>query len=236
MTYVVIPTFNEKENIAALIQALLSGFTLAGVIVVDDGSPDGTGAIVQGIAAQNAKVHLIERKGKGGRGSACLAGFRKAMELGAEWVVEMDADFSHDPRELGRLLEVDPSVDMVIGSRYVSGSRIVGWSLQRRIFSRMANFYARRVLGIPIRDYTNGYRRYSRRAMAALDFDRIVAKGYIVLSEISYQLFCKGLSFAEVPITFVNRRRGNSNVNFREIGEAFSAVVKIKARYGKMAP
>ncbi len=231
MTFVVIPTFNEKENIKALVNALLSGYSLAGVIVVDDGSPDGTGAIIKEIAKGNPKVHLIERRGKGGRGSACLAGFRKAMELGADFVVEMDADFSHDPRELGRLLDVSQTVGLVIGSRYVKGSRIVGWGLQRRIFSRFANFYARRCLGIPICDYTNGYRRYSRSALEKLEFDRIVSKGYIVLSEISYQLFRKGESFAEVPITFVNRRRGNSNVDLREIREAFAAVLRIRRQY-----
>lgn len=231
-TAVVIPTYNEKENIAPLVEAIIGLGEDLHVIVVDDNSPDGTGEVADALAAKYANVEVIHRQGKGGRGSACLAGFRRAMqrpEFG--YFIEMDADFSHDPKDISRLLATMSRCDVAIGSRRVKGSKIVNWGWQRHIFHHFANIYARLMLGIPICDYTNGFRCYSRKALEALDFDRIQAHGYIVLSETALQLHRKGLRFAEIPIVFVNRRRGKSNTTLSEIADAFTSVIRLWRKY-----
>jgi len=233
-TAVVIPTYNERENIARLVEAIVNLSDDIQVIVIDDNSPDGTGEIVDALADKYPTVEVIHRQGKGGRGSACIAGFRRALERPEiEYFIEMDADFSHDPRDIPRLLAAMPDNGVVIGSRYIRGGKIVSWGIQRHIFSRLANAFARMMLGIPIRDYTNGYRCYSRRALESIDYDRIEAHGYIVLSEMAYQLHHQRIKFAEIPITFVNRQRGASNTSLREIFDAFAAVVRLRLKYGK---
>ncbi len=231
---VVIPTYNERDNIAPLVDGILQTSDLVRVIIVDDNSPDGTGEIADGLAARYPTVEVIHRQGKGGRGSACIAGFRHALATPeCAYFFEMDADFSHDPRDIPRLLEAMKGADVAIGSRYIRGAKILNWGLQRHIFSHVANGFARLLLGIPIHDYTNGYRCYSRRALESLDFDRIEAHGYIVLSEMAYQLHQRKMRFAEVPIVFVNRRRGKSNTNLREIAEAFTSVIQLRIKYGR---
>jgi dolichol-phosphate mannosyltransferase len=224
---VIIPSYNEQENIGRLVERLLALPLTPDVLVVDDGA-DRTAEIVRELQTRHPNLFLIKREGKGGRGSAVLAGIRFGLERDYAYLVEMDADFSHDPDELPRLFEAAHENGVVIGSRYVAGSRIENWPLKRRIFSRFANLYANAVLGIGIRDYTNGYRIYDRHAIEKLDMSRITATGYIVLSEISYQLFRKGVTFVERPIRFVNRARGGSNLSLKEIKEAFTAVWKIK--------
>lgn len=228
---VVVPTYNERENIERLITAILALPLGIKILIVDDNSPDGTGKVVDQMVREYDRVEVIHRKGKAGRGSACLEGFRRALKEEVDYIVEMDADFSHDPKELPKLIERVRRHDVVIGSRYLKESRIVNWGIKRILFSRLANFYARRVLGIPISDYTNGYRCYKKKALAQLDFDLTKTSGYIVLSETAYQLYRKGCFFGEVPILFVNRRRGESNLTFREIWSAFSAVLAIRWRY-----
>jgi dolichol-phosphate mannosyltransferase len=226
-TLVIIPSYNERENIASLIDALLAlPFDLE-VLVVDDGT-DGTAEIVASKGEKEPRVHCIWRGGKGGRGSAVLDGFRFARTHNFDRIVEMDADFSHDPRELSRLLEKAGDDVLVIGSRYLPGSSIRNWPLSRRVFSKCANFYANAVLQIGISDYTNGYRVYGKTALAKLDMDTIRSSGYIVLSEIAYQLFREGVSFREVPTTFVNRQRGASNFSLREARDAFTSVLRIR--------
>lgn len=227
---IIIPTFNERENILPLIDRLLTLHANATVLVVDDGSPDGTGALVREAESKyGGRLQLLERDGKGGRGSAVLEGFRYALREGYDLIMEMDADFSHDPGEVGRFLEKMNTYDLVIGSRYLPGSQIHDWGWKRTFFSAWANRYARLILGIPLSDYTNGFRCYTRRAIAALDMDRIDAKGYVVLSEVAYQLHRKGIGIGEVPITFVNRRRGISNIGYHEIHEAFFSVLRIRS-------
>jgi len=225
---VVIPTYNERENINRLIIEILELPLDTKILIVDDNSPDGTGKVVDQMVGEYAKVEVIHRKGKAGRGSACLEGFRRALKEEVDYIVEMDADFSHNPKELPKLVEKIRRYDVVIGSRYLKESRMVNWGIKRILFSRLANFYARRVLRIPISDYTNGYRCYKKEALAQLDFDLIRTTGYIVLSETAYQLYKKGCSFGEVPILFVNRRRGESNLTFREIFSAFTSVLGIR--------
>ncbi len=231
-TLVIIPSYNEYENIVKLCEALLADNSETEVLVVDDSS-DNTAELVAEKQKIEPRLSLIKREVKGGRGSAVLEGFKFALARDYERIAEMDADFSHDPREFESLLAASADNTVVIGSRYVKGSRIVGWPLSRRIFSKCANFYANSVLGIGIHDYTNGYRIYGREALEKLDMSKITGLGYIVLSEISYQLFKKGVKFVEVPTVFVNRRRGVSNFSLKEVREAFTSVLRIKFNYGK---
>jgi len=229
---VVVPTYNERDNIGRLVDALLGLGRDMRVVIVDDNSPDGTGPVADELAAHyGPAVQVIHRSGKGGRGGAVLAGFRATLPTDADLFVEMDADFSHDPAELPRLLDAAADYDMVIGSRDLPESRVVNWAWRRTVFHHLSNFYARLVLGIPVRDYTNGYRVYHRRVLEALDFDAIQATGYIVLSEVLVQAHRAGFRIGEVPITFVNRQRGVSNVTPAEIMESFTGVLKLRRRY-----
>ncbi|MBI4300072.1 MAG: polyprenol monophosphomannose synthase [Chloroflexi bacterium] len=226
---IVIPTYNERENIGALVQDLLTISRDLHVLVVDDNSPDGTGAVADEIAAGSSRVRVIHRHGKGGRGSACIEGFQRFLAEGeVDTIMEMDADFSHAPSDVPAILTARDKADVVIGSRYVTRSKIVGWSIKRRIFSRLANFFAGAILGVPINDYTNGFRCYTRDCLQALDMQAIRSTGYIVLTEIAYQIHRRGFTFHEVPTLFVNRQRGASNVSFKEIRNAFSSVLRLK--------
>lgn len=231
-TLIAIPTFNEAENIGKLCERLLTEYPGVHVVVVDDGSPDGTAEIVKHLQSQfEGRLHLIRRGGKGGRGSAVLEGFRFGLKSDYELFFEMDADFSHNPEELPRFLKkIDEGYDMVLGSRYLPDSRIYEWGWKRTFFSKWANRYARLILGIPMSDYTNGYRCYTRRAIESLQMNVIDAKGYVVLSEVAYQLHLKGSKIGEVPTIFVNRRRGISNLSWHEIKEAFMSVIRIRTK------
>lgn len=230
---IIIPSYNEKENIIKLINVLLSENQNTDVLVVDD-SLDNTAELIKNRQAGEPHLFLIKRLGKGGRGTAVLEGFKFALARDYGLIAEMDADFSHDPHELKSLVAVSGDNTSVIGSRYLKQSKIVGWPIQRRIFSKLANFYANAVLGIGIHDYTNGYRVYGRGALEKLDMSKIKGVGYVVLSEISYQLFKKGVKFVEVPTLFVNRRRGVSNFSLKEIIEAFTSVLRVRFNSGRL--
>ena len=228
---VIIPSYNESENILSLVDAIHTDYPAIDIMVVDDNSPDGTAELLQ--KEQNRfddHLHIVVRTGKGGRGSAVLEGFRRALVTGYDLVFEMDADFSHKPEEIQRFLEAIQGYDMVVGSRYLPGSEIHNWGWKRTFFSKWANRYARLVLGIPISDYTNGFRCYTKEALSMLDMSAIEAKGYVVLSEVAYQLHKKGMRIAEVPTVFVNRCRGESNLGFHEIFEAFFSVIRVRSK------
>lgn len=229
-TLITIPTFNEAENIGKLCARLLDMYPDVHVLVVDDASPDGTAHAVEELQKKfGGRLHLMKRTGKGGRGSAVLDGFRFGLKRYYSLFFEMDADFSHSPEEIPLFLrKMAEGCDMVLGSRYLPGSKIYDWGWKRTFFSRYANRYARFVLGIPMTDYTNGYRCYTREAIEALDMDVIEAKGYVVLSEVAYQLHLKAKKIGEVPTIFVNRRRGISNLSGHEIKEAFLSVLRIR--------
>jgi dolichol-phosphate mannosyltransferase len=230
---VVIPTYNERDNVVRLAESLRRLSPGLRIIVVDDESPDGTGPLAEEAAARLAPMRVIRRQGKGGRGSAVLAGFAAGLaEPGVRALVEMDADFSHDPAELPETVARLDAADVVIRSRYQPGSRIVDWSLQRRVFSRAANAFARRVLRVTLSDYTNGYRVYSRAAAEAIEPAKIDSTGYIVLSEVAVQLHAKSFRFLELPSVFVNRRRGESNLGWREISSAVRGILRLAARGG----
>jgi dolichol-phosphate mannosyltransferase len=226
-TLIIIPSYNESDNIIKLIDVLLLENTEVDVLVVDDSS-DNTADLIKKRQIGESRLNLIKRNGKGGRGTAVLEGFEFALDHDYRLIAEMDADFSHDPHEFQSLVAVSGEDTLVIGSRYLKKSKIVGWPIRRRVFSKLANFYANAILGIGIHDYTNGYRIYGREALEKLDMSKIKGVGYIVLSEISYQLFKKGVNFVEVPTVFINRRRGVSNFSFKEIIEAFVSVLKVR--------
>ena len=226
-TLIIIPSYNESDNIIQLTEVLLKENSNTDVLVVDDSS-DNTADLVSARQATEPRLFLIKRGKKDGRGSAVLEGFKFALSKDYERIAEMDADFSHNPHEFQSLIAVSGDNTLVIGSRYLKTSKIVGWPLTRRIFSKFANFYANTILRIGIHDYTNGYRIYGREALKKLDVSKIKEKGYIVLSEISYQLFKNGVKIVEVPTLFVNRRRGVSNFSWKEIREAFMSVIRIK--------
>jgi|GEM_PF-148853 len=228
---VIIPSYNESDNILSLVDAIHSGYSTIDIMVVDDNSPDGTAALLQKEQDRfGGHLQIVVRTGKGGRGSAVMEGFRRALAAGYDFVFEMDADFSHKPEEIQRFLDAMHEYDMVVGSRYLQGSEIHHWGWKRTFFSRWANRYARLVLGIPISDYTNGFRCYTKEALTMLDMSAIEAKGYVVLSEVAYQLHKKGMRIGEVPTVFVNRRRGESNLGFHEIFEAFFSVIRVRSK------
>lgn len=227
---VIIPSYNESQNIEALVTSILDLGLDNKVIIVDDNSPDGTGEIADHLASKHPDVYVIHRDKKKGRGSACIAGFKYALSLDVNCILEMDADFSHDPKAIPQFLKKIDGFDVVIGSRYLKESQIVDWGPYRPFFSHLANFYARLLLCIPITDCTNGYRCYTKKALSSIDFNQINSTGYIVLSEIAYQLYQKRARFGEVPITFVNRRRGLSNLTLKEIISAFVGVLRLRLK------
>lgn len=227
---IVIPTYNEAPNIKNLIAEIKKNISSDfQIIIVDDGSPDGTGNIADKLAQKNDNLHIIHRQGKGGRGSAVFAGFKYALRFSPKYYIEMDADFSHKPEDIPRLIKkLAEGYDVVIGSRYLPKSKIENWPLQRKIFSRLANLYAKLILNVPISDYTNGFRIYSKKSLDFLLPQKLLTKGYISLSETAYKLKNEGFSFGEIPTVFVNRKRGQSNTNLKEIADAFLGILKIR--------
>ncbi len=224
---VIVPTYKERDNIEKLVNTLFSLGKGLDVLIVDDGS-DGTDELIREMQRGNSRLYLIKREGKGGRGSAVNEGLQWGLKKNYDYLVEMDADISHDPEELPKLLERAAPDTVVIGSRYARGSQIISWPLKRRVFSKLANVYASLVLGLGIHDYTNGFRVYPRALIARMDFEKTRSRGFIALSEIAYELAGLGAKFVEVPIRFVNRKRGASSFSLKEIKESFLSVLKIK--------
>lgn len=231
-TLVVIPTYNEALNIEQLATSLARLRDDLDVLVVDDGSPDGTAALVEALAERHpARVSVLERSEKGGRGAAVLAGLRQGIDdVRYGRFVEMDADLSHLPDELPLLLKASQAADLVIGSRYGEGSQIVGWSWRRRAWSRLSNRLLGAVLRLPTRDYTNGFRIYSRRAAELLASADLHERGYISLSEWACVLHDAGMRFVDVPTTFVNRRQGASKMGTGEALAALRALLRLRTR------
>jgi dolichol-phosphate mannosyltransferase len=225
---VIVPTYNERENIGGLIDRLLALPYGLEVLVVDDNSPDGTGALVEERRAADPRIHLLRRPGKLGLGSAYVAGFRYALAQGAELVFEMDADFSHDPEAIGSFLEAVEHADLVLGSRYLHGVTVVHWPLSRLILSYSANLYTRLITGLPVRDATGGFKCFRRRALEAVDLDGVKSDGYSFQIEMSYKIWRKGFRILEIPITFVDRRAGVSKMNQRIVWEAAGMVWRLR--------
>ena len=229
---VIIPTYNEKENVEAIIRAVMElphGFD---ILIIDDGSPDGTAQIVKNLQATEfaERLYLVERKGKLGLGTAYIAGFKWALAEGYDYVFEMDADFSHDPKDLTRLYEACAAegYDVAIGSRYVSGVNVVNWPMGRVLMSYYASKYVRLVTGVPIHDTTAGFKCYRRRVLEAIDLDAIRFKGYAFQIEMKFTAYKLGFKIKEVPVIFVNRQLGTSKMSGGIFGEALFGVVRLR--------
>lgn len=218
---VIIPTYNERENIEALIDQILATRPTVHVAVVDDDSPDGTGQYVAERAKQDERVHHVPMRGRVGYGRAVLAGFQFALDRHYPRVVTMDADFSHDPKYLPEVLAaLDAGAHLVVGSRYTNGVSVVNWPLRRLILSVFANHYVRTITGLTIQDCTSGFRGIAREVLAAIDFATIKSNGYSFISEVNYRAHVRGFKLAEVPIIFVERRKGGSKMSFKVMLEA----------------
>lgn len=229
---VIIPTYNEKENIENIIRAVFDLEQGFHILIIDDGSPDGTASIVKGLQAQEfvSCLHLIERKGKLGLGTAYIAGFKWALEQGYDYVFEMDADFSHDPKDLPRLYEACSSggYDVSIGSRYITGVNVVNWPMGRVLMSYFASKYVRFVTGLPICDTTAGFKCYRREVLDAINLDAICFKGYAFQIEMKFTAYKLGFKVGEVPVIFVNRRLGTSKMSGGIFSEAFWGVMRLR--------
>jgi dolichol-phosphate mannosyltransferase len=232
--WLILPTYNEAENIDALVRAAHTQLESTGVehtiIVVDDGSPDGTGEIADRLAAELGPVRVLHRPRKEGLGRAYLAAFAMALAAGAELVLEMDSDFSHDPADLPRLIAASEAADLVLGSRYVPGGGITEWGWLRRLLSRGGSAYARILLGVPVRDLTGGFKCFHRRVLEAIDLEHVHADGYGFQIELTYKAVKAGFAVAEVPILFRERRLGSSKMNARIALEAVWKVPALRLR------
>ena len=230
---VIIPTYNEKENIAKIIDVVLNLEHNFHVLVIDDNSPDGTAEIVDGIiAAQNGRLHMLRRAGKLGLGTAYITGFKWALEHGYEYIIEMDADFSHNPNDLIPLRKAcaEEGADMSIGSRYITGVNVVNWPMGRVLMSYYASAYVRIVTGLPVRDTTAGFVCYRSQVLRTIDLDKIEFKGYAFQIEMKFTAYKFGFKIKEVPIIFVNRVLGTSKMSGGIFGEAVLGVIKLKLK------
>lgn len=228
-TLVVVPTYNERETVLQLADAVL---TLPGhwrLLIVDDNSPDGTGRLADDLAAREPRVIVLHREEKQGLGPAYLAAFKEALERpDVHFIVQMDCDFSHDPADLPRLLEASAEADLVIGSRYIPGGRTEGWDLRRRLLSRWGNAYVRAVLGLPLRDVTAGFRCWRRSALEAIDREAVSARGYGFQIEMACRAVAAGCRVREVPICFTERRAGKSKMSGSIVAEALVLPWKLR--------
>jgi dolichol-phosphate mannosyltransferase len=233
-----LPTYNERENLEAMIRALGEALdtTRDSVLVVDDGSPDGTGEIADRLAEELAWVSVLHRTTKEGIGPAYVAGFRQALSEGAELILEMDCDFSHDPADVPRLIAAAEDADLVLGSRYVPGGGTANWGLLRRVISRGGCLYAQVILGLRVRDLTGGFKCFRREALEAVDLGALSAHGYAFQIETTYRVKRAGLRVREIPITFVERRAGASKMTGSIVAEAMWRVplLRFRALVGKL--
>ncbi len=225
---VIMPTYNEAENIEAIAKQVLAQDPRIELLVVDDGSPDGTGKLADNMVAAEPRVHVIHREGKLGLGTAYVRGFRWAIEKGYDAVCEMDADFSHDPTVLPELIKGAEEHDLVIGSRYKTGVNVVNWPLSRLLLSYGASMYTRMITGMPVKDPTSGFKCFRRTTLEALDLDKLRSGGYSFQIEVNFKVWRKGLSILEVPIIFVDRFQGRSKMSKAIVREAIWMVWKLK--------
>jgi dolichol-phosphate mannosyltransferase len=234
---VIVPTYNERDNVARIVPLTLAQDPRLDVLVVDDGSPDGTGDIADALAAADSRVHVMHREGKLGLGTAYLAGFRWAIERRYDWIFEMDADFSHDPAHLPQFIEALADHDVVLGSRYLEGRvTVVNWPMGRLLLSWFANGYARVVTGLPVADATGGFKAFRREVLETIALDQVESEGYSFQIEMSFRAWKRGFRIKEIPIVFTDRSHGESKMSKRIVREAVWKVWKLRALdvFGKL--
>ncbi len=233
---VIIPTYNESENVKKIIQEVLKQNSMIDVLIVDDNSPDGTGEIVKKIKKKNSKVHLIERASKNGLGTAYIAGFKFALENKYNYIFEMDADFSHDPNDIPRFLKTIQNCDVVLGSRYVGGVSVVNWPIKRLLLSYFANKYSKFITGLPVCDATSGFKCFRREVLENIQLDEVKSNGYAFQIEVSFMAWKKKFRIAEIPIIFIDRRVGTSKMSKKIVHEAAFMVLKLRTKsiFGKI--
>lgn len=227
---IIIPTYNEIDNIPLIVPEILAQDESFEVLIVDDNSPDGTAKLVKEMQLTNQRIHLIEREGKMGLGTAYVAGFKYAIKNKFDFIFEMDADFSHDPKSLKNLLKKAEECDLVIGSRYIAGVNVVNWPMSRLILSYSANLYTRIITGMPVRDATAGFKCYRRVVLESINLDAIKSNGYSFQIETNFKAWKKGFRICEVPIVFVDRRVGSSKMSKHIVHEAAWMVWKLKIK------
>jgi len=225
---VIIPTYNEMENLPRIVPAVLNQDDRLSILIVDDNSPDGTGQLADEMAEGNPSIHVLHRPGKAGLGKAYLAGFKWALEHEYDRVFEMDADFSHDPKYLPKFLEATEKADLVLGSRYISGVNVINWPMTRLLLSYFANVYARLVTGMPVRDATGGFKCFRREVLEAIDLDNVRSNGYAFQIEMSFRVWKKGFTIREIPIIFTDREHGQSKMSKGIVREAILMVPKLR--------
>lgn len=228
-TLVVIPTYDEKDNVAAMAEALFAVDPSLEILFVDDNSPDGTGDVIEGLIKNDSRIHCLHREKKEGLAKAYLAGFKRAIELGADKIVQMDCDFSHDPKDVPRLVAED--ADLVIGSRYVKGGATPGWPFKRRLISRMGGIFIRTVTGMSLKDPTGGFKCWKVSALKAMEYDTIESAGYSFQLEMNHRAWKTGLEIREIPIIFTDRVKGYSKIS---AGIAVESIkISLRLRFGK---
>lgn len=229
-TLIIIPTYNEIDNIERMIDTVFSTYPDISLLIVEDGSPDGTADVIKRKQKEFTNLHIIERTGKLGLGTAYITGFKWALEKHYNFILEMDCDFSHDPAQVKDLVSAAQENDLVIGSRYIDGIRIINWPFRRLLLSYLASIYTRFITGIPVFDTTGGFKCFTRKALESIDLDRIFSKGYIFQLELNYKVWVNGLTIKEVPIIFYERRDGQSKMGGGIIFEALFAVVRLRVK------
>jgi dolichol-phosphate mannosyltransferase len=227
-TLIIIPTYNEAENISKLMDAVHAHVPDVDILVVDDNSPDGTAVVVEDRMKKDSRLSIIKRAGKLGLGSAYIAGFKQALERGYDIVFEMDADFSHNPAYLPKFLEAVNEADLVLGSRYVEGGGVENWAFSRRLVSLGGSMYARFILGVPYRDLTGGFKCFRRKTLEAIDLDGVHSEGYSFQIELTYRVHKKGLRIREMPIVFADRLGGKSKMSWKIFLEAIFRVWQMR--------
>lgn len=229
-TLIIIPTYNELENLPRLLPEVLSKDESIDVLIVDDNSPDGTAAFVESQMKNNNRIHLIKRQSKQGLGTAYIAGFKYALQNNFQLVFEMDADFSHDPKEIPRFLDEIKNSDVILGSRYINGVNVINWPLRRLLLSSFANLYTRVITGMPIHDATGGFKCFRREVLEAIDLDRVKSNGYAFQIEMTFKAWKKGFKVKEIPIIFVDRVKGKSKMSKKIVREAVTMVWKLRIK------
>jgi dolichol-phosphate mannosyltransferase len=233
---VVVPTYNERVNLPLIVPQILQQDIRIEVLVVDDNSPDGTGRMADEMAAAEPRIHVMHRPGKEGLGKAYIAGFKWALERDYDYIFEMDADFSHDPKYLPEFLQSIERADLVVGSRYRSGVNVINWPIYRLLLSLGANEYARRITGLPLTDSTGGFKCFRRRVLESIDFSKVKSNGYSFQIEMSFRAWKQGFRVVEIPIVFTDRVEGQSKMNKRIVREAIWMVwwLRIKSMGGRL--